>query len=70
MKLEVRDTAPAEIAKVGFDPLYGARPLNRAIQQELEKPVAPLVFEGRFGPKDAIPVDVKNGRFTFNRIVH
>jgi len=70
MKLEVSDAALAEIAKVGFDPLYGARPLKRAIQQEIENPVARLVLEGRFGPKDVIPVDVKNGKFVFDRIVH
>jgi hypothetical protein len=46
MKLEVSDAALAEIAKVGFDPLYGARPLKRAIQQEIENPVARLVLEG------------------------
>jgi ATP-dependent Clp protease ATP-binding subunit ClpB len=70
MKLEVSDAALAEIAKVGFDPLYGARPLKRAIQQEIENPVARLVLAGRFGPKDVIPVDVKNGKFVFDRIVH
>jgi ATP-dependent Clp protease ATP-binding subunit ClpB len=70
MKLDVSDAALAEIAKVGFDPLYGARPLKRAIQQEIENPVARLVLEGRFGPKDVIPVDVKNGKFVFDRIVH
>jgi ATP-dependent Clp protease ATP-binding subunit ClpB len=70
MRLEVSDAALAEIAKVGFDPLYGARPLKRAIQQEIENPVAKLVLEGRFGPKDVIPVDVKNGRLVFDRIVH
>jgi ATP-dependent Clp protease ATP-binding subunit ClpB len=70
MKLDVSDAALAEVAKVGFDPLYGARPLKRAIQQEIENPVARLVLEGRFGPKDVIPVDVKNGRFVFDRIVH
>jgi ATP-dependent Clp protease ATP-binding subunit ClpB len=70
MKLDVSDAALAEIAKVGFDPLYGARPLKRAIQQEIENPVARLVLEGRFGPKDVIPVDVKEGKFVFDRIVH
>ena len=70
MKLDVSDAALAEIAKVGFDPLYGARPLKRAIQQQIENPVAKLVLEGRFGPKDVIPVDFKNGKFNFDRIVH
>ena len=44
--------------------------LKRAIQQEIENPVAKLVLEGKFGPKDVIPVDFKNGKFTFDRIVH
>ncbi len=70
MKLVVSDAALAEIGKAGFDPLYGARPLKRAIQQEIENPVAKLVLEGKFGPKDVIPVDFKNGKFTFDRIVH
>ena len=70
MKLVVSDAALAEIGKAGFDPLYGARPLKRAIQQEIENPVAKLVLEGKFGPKDVVPVDFKNGKFTFDRIVH
>jgi ATP-dependent Clp protease ATP-binding subunit ClpB len=70
MRLDVSDAAVAEVAKVGFDPLYGARPLKRAIQQEIENPVARLVLEGRFGPKDVIPVDFRKGEFTFERIVH
>jgi ATP-dependent Clp protease ATP-binding subunit ClpB len=70
MGLDVSDAALNELAKVGFDPLYGARPLKRAIQQQIENPIAKLVLEGRFGPKDVIPVDVKNGRFTFDRVVH
>jgi ATP-dependent Clp protease ATP-binding subunit ClpB len=70
MGLEVSDAALAEIAKVGFDPMYGARPLKRAIQQKIENPVARLVLEGKFGPKDVIPVDYVNGEFTFGRVVH
>ncbi len=70
MRLDVSDAALAEVAKVGFDPLYGARPLKRAIQQQIENPVARLVLEGRFGPKDVIPVDFRKGEFTFERIVH
>ncbi len=70
MKLVVSDAALAEIGKAGFDPQYGARPLKRAIQQEIENPVARLVLEGRFGPNDVVPVDFKNGKFTFDRIVH
>ena len=70
MKLEVSPAALAEIAKAGFDPVYGARPLKRAIQQRIENPVAKMVLEGRFGPKDVIPVDVEDGEFRFERVVH
>src|SRR5215470_15791968 len=70
MRLEVSEAALAEIAKVGFDPVYGARPLKRAIQQQIENPVATLVLEGKIGPKDVIPVDFRNGAFTFSRTVH
>ncbi|MEY4211862.1 MAG: ATP-dependent chaperone ClpB [Pseudomonadota bacterium] len=70
MTLSVTDAALDEVAKVGFDPLYGARPLKRAIQQHIENPVARLVLEGRFGPKDEIPVDFVNGEIRFGRIVH
>jgi len=70
MKLDVSAEAVAEIAKVGFDPVFGARPLKRAIQQRIENPVAKLILEGRFGPKDVIPVDVEGGAFVFSRVVH
>ncbi len=70
MKLDVSPAALAEIAKVGFDPVFGARPLKRAIQQRIENPVARLILEGRFGPKDVIPVEVEGGEFRFGRVVH
>ncbi len=70
MKLDVSPAALAEIAKAGFDPVYGARPLKRAIQQKIENPVAKLVLQGRFGPKDVIPVDVEGSEFRFERVVH
>jgi ATP-dependent Clp protease ATP-binding subunit ClpB len=70
MKLDVSSAALAELAKVGFDPVFGARPLKRAIQQRIENPVARLILEGRFGPKDVIPVNVENGQFVFVRTVH
>jgi ATP-dependent Clp protease ATP-binding subunit ClpB len=70
MKLDVSAAALAEIAKAGFDPVFGARPLKRAIQQRIENPVAKLVLEGRFGPKDVIPVHFENGEFRFERVVH
>ncbi len=70
MKLEVSPAALAELAKVGFDPVFGARPLKRAIQQRIENPVSKLILQGRFGPKGVIPVDVEDGEFVFSRIVH
>ncbi|HET9642807.1 MAG TPA: ATP-dependent chaperone ClpB [Burkholderiaceae bacterium] len=70
MKLDVAPQALVELAKVGFDPVFGARPLKRAIQQRIENPVAKLILEGKFGPKDVIPVDVVNGEFNFERVVH
>jgi ATP-dependent Clp protease ATP-binding subunit ClpB len=70
MKLEVSPAALAELAKVGFDPVFGARPLKRAIQQRIENPVSKLILQGKFGPKDVIPVDVENGEFAFSRVVH
>ena len=70
MKLEVTSRALAQIAKAGFDPVFGARPLKRAIQKDIENPVSKLILEGRFGPKDVIPVDYEDGRFSFGRVVH
>ena len=70
MALAVSDAALTEIAKAGFDPVYGARPLKRAIQQNIENPIARLVLEGKFGAKDVIPVDYREGGFTFERVVH
>src|SRR3546814_16656261 len=55
MRLEVSDTALAELARAGFDPVFGARPLKRAIQQQIENPVARLILEGKFGPRDVVP---------------
>ena len=68
--LTVSDRALSEIAKAGFDPLYGARPLKRAIQQFIENPVAKLILQGRFAPNDVIPVDYKDEHFVFERVVH
>jgi len=70
LRLAVTDQALDEIAKVGFDAIYGARPLKRAIQQVIENPVARLVLEGRFQPGDEVPVDYAEGEFRFGRVVH
>ncbi len=58
LSLEVSPAALAELAKVGFDPVFGARPLKRAIQQRIENPLSRLLLEGRFPPKSAIAVGV------------
>ena len=70
MKLVVSAAAVAELAKVGFDPVFGARPLKRAIQQRIENPVSKLILQGKFGPKDVIPVDMDGAEFSFSRVVH
>jgi ATP-dependent Clp protease ATP-binding subunit ClpB len=67
MEIQISDAAVAELAKAGFDPVYGARPLKRAIQQQLENPLSKAILEGRFGPKDTIVVDVKGGGFSFEK---
>ncbi|HNQ47970.1 MAG TPA: AAA family ATPase, partial [Hydrogenophilus thermoluteolus] len=67
MALKVTDAALMEIAKVGYDPVYGARPLKRAIQEHIENPLAKYLLEGRFGPKDTIVVDVRGGQFVFEK---
>lgn len=58
LNMEVSEAAIAELAKVGFDPVFGARPLKRAIQQRIENPLSKLLLEGKFPPKSTIPVDV------------
>jgi len=65
--LDVSDAAIAELAKVGFDPVYGARPLKRAIQSEIENPLSKAILEGRFAPKDTIVVDFRGGRMSFDK---
>ncbi len=70
LALTVTDRALDEIAKVGFDPVFGARPLKRAIQQHIENPVAKSILEGRFAPKDVVPVDFDGQKFVFERTVH
>jgi ATP-dependent Clp protease ATP-binding subunit ClpB len=58
LTLEVSPAALSELAKVGFDPVFGARPLKRAIQQRLENPLSKLLLEGRFPPKSTVQVSV------------
>jgi ATP-dependent Clp protease ATP-binding subunit ClpB len=68
MQMEVSDAALSKIAEVGFDPVFGARPLKRAIQQYIENPVSKMILEGKFGPTDTVPVGVdQNGDFSFSK---
>jgi ATP-dependent Clp protease ATP-binding subunit ClpB len=67
MQLEVSDAALAEIANAGFDPVYGARPLKRAIQSEIENPLAREILAGQFAAKDTIRVDFSAGKMSFNK---
>ena len=56
MKIVLSDAARDRLAEAGFDPVYGARPLKRAIQQQVENPLAQEILQGRFGPGDTIEV--------------
>ena len=58
LQLQGSDQAMDELAKVGFDPVFGARPLKRAIQQRIENPLSRLLLEGQFPPKSVIAVGV------------
>jgi ATP-dependent Clp protease ATP-binding subunit ClpB len=67
MHLKVSDAALQKLAEAGFDPVYGARPLKRAIQQQIENPLSKAILEGRFGPKDTISVDTKGSELVFEK---
>ncbi|MET3108272.1 ATP-dependent Clp protease ATP-binding subunit ClpB [Oxalobacteraceae bacterium GrIS 2.11] len=63
--LDVTNDALAKIAEAGFDPVYGARPLKRAIQQMIENPLSKLILEGRYGPRQTVHIDIKGGQLVF-----
>ncbi|MGO4376969.1 ATP-dependent chaperone ClpB [Pseudoduganella sp. RAF19] len=65
MDLVVTEDALQKIAEAGYDPVYGARPLKRAIQQQIENPLSKLILEGRFGPKDTISVNAQGNELVF-----
>jgi ATP-dependent Clp protease ATP-binding subunit ClpB len=65
LELEVSDEAMDQLAEAGFDPVYGARPLKRAIQQQLENPLAEAILRGDFVPGDAINVALEGGELRF-----
>jgi len=68
LHLVVDDSALDELAKAGFDPVYGARPLKRAIQQQIENPLATQILEGKFVASDTIRVAFSGGHVTFEKI--
>ena len=65
IRIELSDAAFALLGNVGFDPVYGARPLKRAIQQQLENPLAQQILSGQFGNGDVVKVDAEGGRLVF-----
>ncbi len=67
MGLRISEEALNKLAEAGFDPVYGARPLKRAIQHQIENPLSKLLLEGRFGPKDIVLVGVDGGHLVFNK---
>ncbi|MBK6403021.1 MAG: ATP-dependent chaperone ClpB [Rhodocyclaceae bacterium] len=67
MTMEVSDAALALIAEAGFDPVFGARPLKRAIQERIENPLAKQILEGKFGAKDSVKVEAKKGQMVFTK---
>jgi len=64
--LEISDAFMDRLVETGFDPVYGARPLKRAIQQELENPLAQRILAGEFQPGDVITVDLEEGEPSFS----
>jgi ATP-dependent Clp protease ATP-binding subunit ClpB len=67
MTLEVSDAALALIAEAGFDPVFGARPLKRAIQERIENPLSRLILDGTLGAKDRVKVDAGKGQLSFKK---
>jgi ATP-dependent Clp protease ATP-binding subunit ClpB len=61
------DAARDAIGEAGFDPVYGARPLKRAIQQQIENPLAQRILQNAFVPGDHIRAGVRDGQLTFSK---
>ena len=68
--LRLSEAALDKIGEAGFDPVYGARPLKRAIQQEIENNLAQAILAGKFIPGDIIEIDVSGDEFIFNKSSH
>jgi ATP-dependent Clp protease ATP-binding subunit ClpB len=67
IELELDDAARDKLGEAGFDPVYGARPLKRAIQHQLENPLAQRLLRGEFGPGERIRVSAQDGALTFDK---
>ena len=65
IRLVVNDAAIKAIAAAGFDPVYGARPLKRAIQQQIENPLAKEILGGRYAGGDTVKVTASGGEIAF-----
>ena len=68
MGMQVSEAALAQVAEAGFDPVFGARPLKRAIQERIENPLAKAILEGQFAAKDVIRVDAEGGKMRFEKV--
>jgi len=67
LSMEISESALDELSKIGFDPVYGARPLKREIQQAIENPIALAILSGKFSPGDLIKIDLNSSaEFTFD----
>ena len=67
LDMEITDEALGLLAEAGFDPVYGARPLKRAIQQQIENPLAQSILSGDFVSGDTVNIAVEDGQFRFTR---
>ena len=68
MDVTLTEAAKRYLAEEGYDPVYGARPLKRAIQRELQDPLAMAVLEDRFGEGDVVRIDARDGRLRFTAV--
>jgi ATP-dependent Clp protease ATP-binding subunit ClpB len=65
--LELDDASRDRLGEAGFDPVYGARPLKRAIQHQVENPLAQRILKGEFGPGDTVRITVHEGELAFGK---
>jgi ATP-dependent Clp protease ATP-binding subunit ClpB len=68
IRMKISDAALKEIARAGFDPVYGARPLKRAIQQQIENPLSKEILSGKYGAGETVVIDVRGGEIGFSKL--